>query len=143
MLEGVKEGPLPGGLARTDARDGADPFFGVDVVDADCEDKPSMTWVSTRGSNGHRESLPCCHWQCFEIRPETFASEGGHATIREVEETLCHAAIPQFGISACLQPFMPLCWYVFDSSLPKAALPKKMNESQIFSTKGTGALLPM
>lgn len=87
--------------------------------------------------NGNRESLPGSHTQSLQVRPEALSIERGHAPIRDVEETLCHAPIPKFRFGACLESLMPLRQQILGPSFPEAALPQEVNESEIITTHRT------
>ena len=143
MLEAVEKRSEPRGLARTYASERANPLTSEDLVNANGKDITSMSRIF--GSGCHRNRNCMTRWEVasFQVCPKSFPIEGGHSSIRDVEDGLRHASVPQFRLSVGLNALTPLVRNRAHTTLPEAAFPQEVDEGEFNSTKWAFAFLTM
>ena len=137
LLHGIEDGPLFGGGARTDARDGADLLLVGGQVHTDCKSKALVPFITTGGCHSDGAYVTLLQSEVPQIFPYPGAFQGGRTFFRLIENALNQASLPKLGICANLQAIGPFLGKWLDPSLPKGALPQKVDEGQLNSTQRT------
>ena len=75
VLQSIKQGPEPGGLARADASQRSNSFLGEDLVNANGKDISSVTRISGGGGNRQRDRVSGRQVAGFQIGPRSPSPE--------------------------------------------------------------------
>ena len=137
VLQTIEEGTKASSFTWTNACQGTNSLFGLYVVDANRKGKSLVPWVSAGGCNGQRDSMPRREVARLQSFPEPFSIEGCHSPIFDVEDGLSHASVPQFRFCASLKSLPPLVRKGRDFTIPKGALPEKVDEGELNTAQWT------